>query len=149
MNYIMYFMCWTFCLYYIHRIAHKNSLLMKYHADHHRFVNEYLKHKNNMSWHWNNLFLVNDNLKSTIDLWLTEVIPTIVFCILTQQWWIFAVYYLWASVFQESLEHNSSINIYPFMTCGSWHLAHHKNPTKNFCLFFPIWDILLKTNSNE
>ena len=122
---------------------------MRFHGEHHRFINKCIKSGQRMQWHWNNLFLINDNIKSTIDLWITEVIPTIVFSAITQQWWIFIFYYIWAAILQETLEHNPNVNFYPFLTSGKWHLVHHTHPDKNFCLIFPIWDILLKTNYNE
>ena len=149
MLYIMYFIEWLLVLYCIHRIAHKSSFLMKFHGDHHRHINKCIRNNETMRWHWNNLFLINDNVRSTIDLWLTEVLPTLIFSALTQQWWIFCFYYVWAAILQEKLEHNSAINLYPFLTFGSWHLLHHRNPNKNFCLLFPIWDILLRTNYYE
>lgn len=137
---VFYFFTWTFMLYWIHRSIHKIPYLLKVHRDHHRFILE-----NNVSWHWSNLFLYNDTFLSTIDLWITEVIPTIIFSALTGQWWIFIFYYLWAALIQESIEHNSSIDL-PLLTSGRWHLVHHRNSNKNFGLFFSMWDIIFKTN---
>jgi sterol desaturase/sphingolipid hydroxylase (fatty acid hydroxylase superfamily) len=108
--------------------------------DHHGFIL-----KNKTSWKPNNLLLFNDNWKSTMDLWLTEVIPTIIFSFITGEWWIFVLYYVWAALIQESIEHNSKINL-PILTSGRWHLVHHNKPDKNFGLFLPIWDIIFKTN---
>jgi sterol desaturase/sphingolipid hydroxylase (fatty acid hydroxylase superfamily) len=95
-------------------------------------------------WHWNNLFLFNDNWTSTLDLWLTEVIPTIIFSVITGQYWLCVFYYIWAAFFQESIEHNSNFNLKGF-TSGQWHLIHHRQPNKNYGLFFPVWDILFGT----
>ena len=122
---------------------------MSYHGAHHNFINSQLKNNKTQRWHWNNLFLVNDNYKSTIDLWITEVLPTLVFCYLTGHYWIFIFYYFWASLIQESIEHNYGVNLYPFLTSGKWHLLHHGSPNKNFGVFFPIWDIIFGTNKNE
>jgi sterol desaturase/sphingolipid hydroxylase (fatty acid hydroxylase superfamily) len=123
----------------MHRAAHTIPVLIKIHRDHHIYVNS-----NKMEWKLNNLVLFNDTQISTLDLWLTEVIPTIVFCYLTGQWWILLFYYVWAAFFQESLEHNSNFN-FPFLTAGKWHLIHHRKPNKNFGLFFSCWDIIFKT----
>jgi sterol desaturase/sphingolipid hydroxylase (fatty acid hydroxylase superfamily) len=98
------------------------------------------------SWHWNNLFLFNDTWTSTADLWITEVVPTLVFSWLTGHWWIFLFYYLWAALVQETVEHNKNFNIYPLVTSGKWHLEHHRNTKINFGLFLPVWDIVFNTH---
>lgn len=134
-----HFLAWTFLLYILHRIVHKFPVLKKIHADHHGYINN-----NSTKWHWSNLFLYNDTWTSTLDLWITEVIPTLVFSYLTGHWWITVFYYLWAAFLQESLEHNKKINLYP-LTFGKWHLVHHKYPKSNFGLFFPFWDKLFST----
>lgn len=137
------FLSWTLMLYWIHRLAHKSKWLMKFHSDHHAHVN-----KHGTSWHWNNLLLFNDTWKSTIDLWLTEVIPTLVFCGIFSCWWIFVFYWAWAALIQETVEHNPNINI-PMWSSGAWHLSHHKNSSKNFGLYFTIWDKLFRTNQSN
>lgn len=137
--FLVYFLLWTLLLYILHRVVHRVSFIKSFHLDHHKYI---LNHKT--KWNINNLVLINDNVKSTIDLWITEVIPTIIFCFITQQWWIGIFYYVWAAFFQENLEHNKKINWYPFTT-GQWHMVHHKNAKKNFGLFLPIWDILFRT----
>lgn len=130
-------------LYWIHRIGHTVPIVKQWHWNHHAYIV-----KNGMQgWHWNNLFLFNDNWISTIDLYVTEVIPTFMFSWITGQWWIFVLYYIWAAFFQESLEHNKDIDI-PLFTSGRWHLIHHRMPEKNFGLFFPIWDIIFRTYKN-
>lgn len=136
--FIFYFFLWTFILYWIHRATHANSALSYFHLDHHSYIL-----KNQTAWHYSNIFLYNDNLKSTIDLWLTEVIPTIIFSIVTEQFWIFIFYYIWAAFIQENIEHNEQFNI-PLLTSGRWHLIHHRSK-HNYGLFFPIWDIVFKT----
>jgi sterol desaturase/sphingolipid hydroxylase (fatty acid hydroxylase superfamily) len=91
------------------------------------------------SWHWSNLFLFNDNWSSTTDLWLTEVLPTILFSFITGQYWLIAFYYVWAAFIQEPIEHNPKFDA-PFILSGRRHLIHHNTPKKNYGLFFPIWD---------
>lgn len=144
MIYILLFFVWTFILYWLHRFAHKNKFIRLYHLNHHALINNNLKQKISNKWHWNNLFLWNDNIKGTIDLWITEVIPTFLFSLLTGHWWIFLFYYVWASMIQENVEHNININ-YPFFLSGKKHLIHHIKPNKNYGIFFPIWDKLFGT----
>lgn len=139
MDYVFYFFLWTFVLYWIHRATHKIPVIRRIHWDHHRYINQ-----NYTKWNPNNLLLFNDTWTSTFDLWLTEVIPTFIFCMITGQWWIMIFYYCWAALLQESLEHNPKFNI-PFLTSGKWHLIHHRSPNKNFGLFFSCWDIIFKT----
>lgn len=134
-------MLWTFMIYWLHRIAHKRVfLLTKYHMEHHRFIL-----KNDPKWHWSNIFLYQDNLESTIDVWLSEVIPTIIFCLVFNQWWILLLFYIWSAFIQESIEHNRKFNVFPFSTSGKWHLIHHLEGPYNFGIFHPLWDILFKT----
>ena len=135
-EYIVIFLLWTFCLYWIHRLVHAIPVIRNVHFDHHKFIN--LNGKAN--WDWNNLLLFNDTWISTIDLWITEIIPTILFSWITGHWWVTIFYYVWAAFIQEKIEHNPSVNLYPFLTSGNWHLSHHKNPKNNFGLFIPIWD---------
>lgn len=135
---LLEFLLWTLMLYWIHRASHSISFVRKIHLCHHAYIN-----KNVVSWHWNNLFLFNDNIPSTIDLWITEVIPTILFCMVTQAWWIFLFYYLWAALIQERIEHNSKVNV-PILTSGKWHLLHHRLPC-NYGLFLPLWDLVFNT----
>jgi sterol desaturase/sphingolipid hydroxylase (fatty acid hydroxylase superfamily) len=128
-------------LYWIHRIGHSVPAIRDLHLHHHRFI---LQH--DTSWHWSNLFLFNDDWTSTLDLWITEVIPTIVFSLVTEQWWIIVFYYVWAAFIQESIEHNKNFNI-PILTSGKWHLMHHHDGI-NYGLFTPIWDIIFGTYKN-
>lgn len=112
--------------------------LQVFHNNHHDYIREYVT-----DWNINNLLLVNDTVESTIDLWLTEVIPTILFAIVFNAWWIFWFYYVWAAFLQEKFEH-SKLDLYP-LTMGKWHMVHHDHPNNNFGLFFPLWDKLFKT----
>jgi sterol desaturase/sphingolipid hydroxylase (fatty acid hydroxylase superfamily) len=136
--FILYFLLWLFVLYWIHRLAHRIPIVNKFHLAHHSYVN-----KNEVTWHWNNLFLYNDNIRSTIDLWITEVVPTIIFCLIFNCWYIFIFYYLWAAFLQERLEHNKNVDL-PILTSGKWHLIHHKAPY-NYGLLIPMWDMVFRT----
>jgi sterol desaturase/sphingolipid hydroxylase (fatty acid hydroxylase superfamily) len=134
------FVGWTFTLYWVHRIAHKTPYIKKWHARHHAFIIV----NGSPGWHWNNLFLYNDGWIDTMDYWVTEVMPTLIFCLLTGAWWIFVFFYIWAAFFQEKFEHNQNINI-PFISSGRWHLQHHHQCTKNFGVFITVWDKLFRT----
>jgi sterol desaturase/sphingolipid hydroxylase (fatty acid hydroxylase superfamily) len=146
MYYIFVFISWTLYLYLIHRVIHSIGLRLfpvafNAHADHHRYINT----NKQTTWHWNNLFLFNDTWTSTLDLWITEVIPTLIFSLITGAWWVSVFYYVWAALVQEVIEHNPKFDLYPFLTSGKWHLVHHHNTSVNYGLFFPVWDILFGT----
>jgi sterol desaturase/sphingolipid hydroxylase (fatty acid hydroxylase superfamily) len=141
MEYIFAFITWTFVLYWIHRAGHITPVVQDAHRDHHKFININGK----TTWHWNNLFLFNDTWTSTADLWITEVIPTLIFSWITGHWWLSVFYYLWAALIQEVVEHNPKFDIFPLLTSGRWHLIHHRDSTRNYGLFLPIWDLLFGT----
>jgi len=138
---IFYFLLWTFLIYWIHRLCHNVSYLSYFHKFHHKFVAQHC-----ITWHWSNLFLFNDDWLSTIDYWITEVLPTIVFVLITQQWWLGIGFYLYAAFVQEWLEHNPNFNFYPFYTSGRWHILHHTAPPCNYGIGTPFWDWVFKTN---
>jgi sterol desaturase/sphingolipid hydroxylase (fatty acid hydroxylase superfamily) len=135
---LAHFLAWTFVLYWIHRASHKIPGVRQIHFSHHIFIS-----KNTVKWHWNNLFLYNDNFQSSLDLWITEVLPTLIYCIIFQTWWILLFYYVWAALIQERIEHNPLFNL-PVLTSGSWHLIHHSSPF-NYGLFLPTWDLVFNT----
>lgn len=139
--FILYFFLWTLMLYCIHRVVHVAPAVRAVHLHHHQFI---LTHST--KWHWSNLLLFNDDWTSTIDLWITEVIPTILFSLITGQWWISILYYIWAAFIQETIEHDSNFNL-PILTSGKWHLMHHQNKI-NYGLFIPVWDIIFGTYKN-
>lgn len=136
---LIYFLLWTFVLYCIHRLVHVIPFFKKYHMDHHKVVV-----LNKSKWELNNLLLYNDTKYSTVDLWITEVVPSFLFSLITGQWWVIVFYYFWAALLQEKIEHNQNLKI-PFLTSGRWHLAHHRNMSYNYGLFIPLWDKLFKT----
>jgi len=138
----LYFILWTFYLYWLHRLVHLMPYTQKIHAYHHAFIN-----KNETHWHWSNLFLFTDQWICAVDLWMTDVIPTIVFCYLTGQWWICVFYYVWAAVIQETIEHDPCFDYYPFIHSGKWHLEHHSHGNKNYGMFIVYWDKLFKTST--
>lgn len=135
-----YFLIWTLLIYFIHKLVHQVPSLSYFHREHHRFVRE-----NEIVWHWSNIFLWNDNFKSTIDYWTTEVIPTLIFSMLTEQYWIMFCFYVYAAFIQERLEHNKNFSLYPFYTSGKWHLLHHTNYPCNFGIITPLWDFIFRT----
>lgn len=140
--FIVYFFLWLLVLYWVHRLAHVVPYIKDIHWDHHRYV---MRAKYGMRWKLNNLLLYNDTTKSTVDLWITEVIPTLIFCYFTGHWWIFIFYYVWAAFFQESLEHDRDVDMF-LLTPGMWHLIHHRHPNLNFGIFISFWDIVFRTN---
>lgn len=144
MTYILVFLFWTFSIYWMHRLAHVLPFMRQFHMDHHAQVtNETLSGVN-----WKSMLFWFDSWKSTVDQWIMEVIPTIIISLISGHWWLMIFYYIWAGFIQEAVEHNNKINLYPFITSGKWHLVHHKNSTKNYGVFFPIWDIIFGTWSD-
>ena len=144
MSYVSTFLLWTFVVYWMHRLAHALPFMREYHLDHHAQVTD----NTIQGLSWKNVFLWFDSWNSTVDQWITEVIPTIVISAVTGHWWLFIAYYVWAAFIQESIEHNSKINFYPFITSGKWHLIHHDDPTKNYGVFIPLWDIVFGTRKS-
>ena len=141
---IVNFLTWTLLLYIVHRVVHIVPCLQKNHYHHHAFI----LRNGNSNFHWSNLFLFNDDWSSTVDLWITEVIPTLLFCWLIDDYSLFLFYWLWASLFQETLEHKHDLNVYP-LTMGQWHMNHHHNPKCNYGLFIPLWDKLFRTEARS
>jgi len=137
-----YFLLWTFLLYWAHRCAHKFKFLNKFHNAHHLYIKS-----NFTKWSWTNLFFYMDNMKSSFDVLLTEVIPTLIFCLLFDTWWVFIFYWIWAASLQEIIEHKSNLNL-PIFTSGKWHMIHHCTPNKNYGLFIPLWDFIFGTYSS-
>ena len=144
MFYILTFLGWTLYLYCLHRIAHSGAIpfLRRAHMAHHAQI----RIKGTTHWHWTNLFLFTDTWAVTRDMWVTEIIPTIIFAIVFDASWLLGLYYIWAAFLQEPLEHNPKLAIFPF-TAGVWHLQHHNNVYCNYGLFFPIWDKLFGTEA--
>jgi len=140
---VAYFFAWTFIIYWIHRIGHKVPLMMRSHRLHHKFVRE-----NTITWHWTNIFLFNDDWGSTIDFWITEIIPTAIFVFVTEQWWLGIGFYLYAAFLQEWFEHNVKFDAYPFYTSGQWHVMHHTHYPCNYGIGTPFWDWVFNTNKS-
>lgn len=141
MIYIIVFIAWTLLIYVMHRLAHIVPAMRRFHDDHHSQVTDgTIKGPD-----WRNLLLFFDNWRSTIDQWLVEVIPTIALAMATGHWWLAVAYYVWAAMIQEAVEHNDKIDLYPFITSGRWHLVHHDDPSKNFGVFIPVWDLVFGT----
>ena len=124
MEYLFHYLVWTFFIYWLHRIVHITEWTNYYHSDHHRYITENWNDglENITGWSWSDVFLIEDTWKSTVDLWLTEVIPTILYSSITGQWWILIMYWLWSSLLAEVIEHNPKFNV-PFIAAGKWHLT--------------------------
>ena len=133
------FLAWTLILYWIHRIVHVVPVLRNIHMDHHLQVTQ-----GNVGWSLNNFVLFNDTWMSTLDLWITEVAPTLVFCWVFDCWWIAALYYVWAALIQEEIEHDFEFDV-PVLTSGKWHMVHHTYWMQNYSVFIPIWDLVFGT----
>ena len=106
--------------YWVHRLCHILPYLKEIHWKHHKYVNN-----TQPKWMWQNIFLYSDDWNGTLDIIVTEIIPTIIFCYLTNQWWILGVYYIWTAFIQEWVEHNPNVYLPPF-SAGKTHLVHHR-----------------------
>ena len=137
---IAFFILWSLSVYLMHRLVHGVRGLGRWHARHHAVVAA-----GRQGWHWNNLLLFNDDWPSTADLWMTEIAPALGCAWLTQAYWPLLAYYLYAALLQERLEHNPRFSLYPWLTAGAWHVAHHRDPRVNFGFLTPAWDILFGT----
>jgi sterol desaturase/sphingolipid hydroxylase (fatty acid hydroxylase superfamily) len=133
---------WTLMLYWLHRAIHSApNPIQKFHRHHHKMA---VYSNDKLKWRWNNLFLYQDDFKTTADFWITEVIPTTIFCFATGHWWILAFHYLWSALIMENLEHNLKIDGFP-LSFGKWHMQHHYNPSNNYGLFIGWWDFIFGT----
>lgn len=138
-EFISLFLLWTLMIYCNHRLAH---VLPFYHLhdEHHRLVAADSEPGPN----WKNYFLYLDNWKVTLDNWIIEVIPTLIFSYLTGYWIFSIIHYIWTAFLQEHLEHDVKFDLYPF-TSGKWHMNHHSRYNCNYGLFIPLWDKIFGT----
>ncbi len=137
-----YFLLWSLIIYWTHRSAHMIPFLWQFHHAHHQVAyNGELE----FSW-WNVIGWFND-WPSTLDQWITEIIPMIVFVLVFPDAWPIAVlYYIDGFILAEGLtDHNPRLEI-PGLSMGRYHLKHHANPNVNFDLYFHFWDQLFGTH---
>ena len=139
--FVLYFFLWTLLLYVVHRLAHALPYIKKIHSEHHRYV------MRNRDWgiKWQDLYLSRGANKVTLDLWFTEVIPTLLFCAVTGHWWIFGAYYFWSAFYEKATKYNRDVDVF-LVTWGMWTLTHYRRNTLNFGGIFSLWDIIFKTN---
>lgn len=137
-----YFLGWTFIAYWTHRAAHAFDFLWKFHREHHVVVYE---GKFEFSW-WNLVGWVND-WKSTLDDWLTEIIPLGLYIwIFPAAWPVVIYYYIDSSLSEGILDHNPRIDV-PGLAMGRYHLAHHDDMRVNFDNYTRLWDWVFGTRN--
>lgn len=141
LEFLLLLLLWTMMIYWTHRLAHRLPCLWRFHSAHHAV--EY-KGEYEFSW-WNLVGWFND-WKSTIDQWLTEIIPTTLFVLVFPQAWpILVIYYVDGFVLAEGLtDHNPRIDI-PALSMGKYHLRHHADMSGNYDLYFRLWDKVFGT----
>lgn len=137
---ILLIFLWTLLLWSMHFLSHHTQFLWKFHLAHHEEVLNGIGNPD-----WRNLFLWFNTFEVTMDQWLIEVIPTLVLAYAFNAYWLIMFYYVWAACIQESIRHNPEFNLMPFLVSGKYHLIHHRNSSKNFGVYTPIWDMLLGT----
>ena len=140
-----YFLIWTLVIYWTHKAAHSFEWLWQFHQAHHE-----VEYNGELEFSWWNLVGWFNDWRSTLDQWITEVIPTGVFILIFPDAWPIAIfYYIDGFVLAEGLtDHNPRIDV-PGLSMGRYHLLHHKNPNVNYDLYFRIWDRLFGTSAQD
>lgn len=137
----LYFLLFSFVVYWTHRIAHNTKFLWYFHKAHHSilYAGDY-----EFSW-WNLVGWFND-WQATVDQWVTEIIPLLIMIYIWPGAWPIAVlYYLDGFILAEGItDHNPRINI-PGLAMGRYHLMHHQNTTVNYDQYFRLWDTIFGT----
>ncbi|MCE9596651.1 MAG: sterol desaturase family protein [Spirochaetia bacterium] len=140
------FLLWTCIIYWLHRISHikhaKNPLWI-IHRAHHR-----LPYFSEAPRPWPRLgqyFFWLGNWKESLDVIFVMTIPlgllTIVFP--AQGACLLVFHYFYEVFLSESrLDHNPYLTgrWTKFFAWGSFHLVHHVQLQKNFCLMITLWD---------
>lgn len=153
LDYVFCFLLWTLASYALHRLAHVKSPynpLFKIHLAHHKA--EYGKEKNyDFKWPgWRSFVLWFGDLQSTLDVWITLIIPAIVVSILFTQTHftvLIGVYLYEVFLSEHNLDHNPEITgpITRVLAIGQYHLTHHHYPKYNYGLYLTLWDIVFIT----
>lgn len=153
MYYIFSFLLWSLFSYSIHRAAHiksKYNPLFKIHLAHHKA--QYGKEKDyRFKWPgWKAYFLWFDDLASSLDVWITLILPAILVSLVFPQshFTVLALVYLYEVFLSEhNLDHNPEIDgpITHILAVGQFHLTHHHYPKYNYGLYLTLWDLVFVT----
>ncbi|WP_343564317.1 sterol desaturase family protein [Kiloniella sp. b19] len=137
------FLVFTFVTYWTHRIAHCWKPLWYLHEAHHS-----VPYKGEYEFSLLNLVGWYNDWRSTLDVWVTEVLPMAGLVLLWPATWPLAVLFYIDNVLSEGLtDHNPRINI-PGLAMGKYHIEHHKDMSVNFDGYFRLWDKVFGTQRN-
>lgn len=157
MDFIFCFLLWTLISYALHRLAHTKSRynpLFKIHLAHHKA--EYGKEENyKFKWPgWRSFVLWFDDLKSSLDVWITLILPAVLVSLLfptTHFAVLIFVYFYEVFLSEHNLDHNPEITgfVTRVLAIGQYHLTHHHYPKYNYGLYLTIWDIVFVTTRQK
>lgn len=140
------FLLWTCIIYWLHRISHikhvRNPLWI-IHRAHHRLP--YFSSAPRYAPSPGQFFFWLGNWKESLDVILVMTIPLILLTIAfpSQGACLLVFHYLYEVFLSESvLDHNPYLKgpWTRFFAWGSFHLVHHVQLQKNFCLMITLWD---------
>ncbi len=149
-----WFLLWTFCEYWMHRLMHLSSSynpLYQVHRGHHLISYKVLTDKKNQ---WPKLmyfFFFFENIDETLEILIGETIPAlcIYYCDPECGKYILAFHYIYEILATDSLlEHNPDIaspSIIKYCAVGQFHLQHHRVPSCNYGFTITIWDHVFNT----
>jgi sterol desaturase/sphingolipid hydroxylase (fatty acid hydroxylase superfamily) len=153
MYYVFAFLLWSFCAYSLHRLAHLKSTynpLFRIHLAHH--LTEYGKEDTYaFQWPaWPSYLLWFDDLNSSLDVWITLVLPAAVVSLIIPQthFSVLGFVYLYEVFLSEhNLDHNPQIcgAVTSVLAIGNYHLTHHHYPRYNYGLYLTLWDYVFVT----
>ncbi|MCV3274383.1 sterol desaturase family protein [Roseobacter sinensis] len=137
----LFFILFTFVVYWTHRAAHKFAFLWYLHSSHHA-----QRYKGEFEFSWLNLIGWFNDWRATADQWVTEILPLCVMLYIWPDAWPIAVlYYVDGFVLAEGItDHNPRIDI-PGLAMGRYHLKHHQDHSVNYDQYFRLWDTVFGT----
>lgn len=145
---IFYFMLWTLCSYWIHRIAHiphKKNILFKVHQAHHmvQYGESYMPS-------WGSFFFWFGSWKASLDVWISLTLPVVIIAIIDPVPGITLLifHYVYEVFFSSNvLDHNPKIKgmVTRIFAIGQYHLQHHRVQRWNYSFFITLWDHVFRT----
>ena len=149
-----WFLTWTFCEYWMHRIMHINNpynFLHYIHQYHHKIPIEIVTSHEYRWPKFSYIFFWFENLNETLEIIIGETIPALVIYFIDYECglMILIFHYFYELIATDSLlEHNPNISYKPIIQClaiGQFHLEHHRKRNKNFGFTITLWDHIFGT----
>ena len=154
LRFTCWFLLWTFCEYWMHRLMHVSSpynILYRMHRSHHLTPYAVLTDK---KYRWPKLsyfIFFFDNIHETLEIIVGETIPAlcIYYCDPECGILLLAFHYVYEILATDSLlEHNPDISLHSvikYCAVGQFHLEHHRLPSYNYGFTITLWDHVFKT----